>query len=432
MSRWPDLNRTRALVIGTSLYENYPDVSQAAESARRFKALISKDVMWGLDPENVEENIGRVTQREAANAILRVTGSRARLDTLLVYICGHGQRWLGEAYSPDDNLHFAFTDSDPVWPFTHLPFLAVKEMMAKANAKTKLLIIDCCYAAGAFMDAVGPEEHFEVPGAWTIVPTKSLTKAVSSWPLEKSVTAFSGALMRIIENDVSDELGDHLEEFKTLKYLTPDSIFRALYALLVSRGMPEPDARGNGIEIFLCHNRAYQESSGDIPREMLVKKLDEPNDVDLASYARAVQAESDSRDGERDPSLIELFCEKRPAADAMQLAAMLRATSLNGEANEVTAGVCRYRCGQEIAFLIDLLHRQDGIDLDVEGLLAKLKGRPDNVLATAYTALRASGCGGCWGIADRISDSISEDWPWPRLAKFMAALPAVSDYPPDR
>jgi hypothetical protein len=414
----PDPDRSYAVIIGASQYDDqdyYPRLESIKASAERLSTLISEDTVWGLPKANIRLLRGRVTVSQAANAIEEAAG-RGNVDGLFVYLCAHGRRW-AEDHVPDRDLHFALSDSVRDRSYTHLPFRAVRRMLTNGSrAAAKVLIIDCCYASDSFLSDQNIPGSFDVRGVCTMVSTRSKVRALASWP-GTTYTAFSGALIEIIEKGIAEQ-----EE-----YLTPDSVFQELRKKLRDHGYPEPDMRGNGTSVFLCKNPQYKQALNKLPYPELRAKLDDPDvAADTADYAAAVQEavrpERETGLPENGRQLVAEFGAKRPAAETVQLAGLLRSRDLGDYADRAIDRVYACRPGAEIAELVDLLHRQDGVDLDIDGILRIFAGRPGNVLPDMLAALRGSTCGDCAAIMARIDDRVLEVWPPSRLVELLAGL----------
>jgi hypothetical protein len=405
MSSWPDPGRAHALVIGTETYDDprYANLPAASASAQRIAELIRTGMIWDKVPaRNIEKLTGRVQVRDAARAIQR-KAEVPDLSALLIYICGHGQRWT-EDHIPDKNLHFAFSDSDHSWAYNHLPFLMVRMLARSAQAAATLLIIDCCYADGAFL-AADDLPRLDAPGICTMVATRWSVRAPASWP-GTDYTAFSGALIDVIEKGIP---GPEL-------YLTPDSVFRSLRQRLRAAGKPEPDNRGNGAQMFICRNRNYQPAPeqpfGDLPPT---------REIDPAGYAAAVRAAAADGRGEDAGRLVAEFCEQRAVAETARLAAMLRAADLGGLADDGIRRACAARSGSEIAQLIHFVHHQ--ADLDTVSMLQDLARRPVAVLVGLRAALDARACDDCRIANDQLSEQVLTAWPAARLDELLRVLP---------
>lgn len=413
--RKPDPARSYALIIGTSEYDDakYPQVRAVKDTAEAFKSLIATERMWNLPPrQNIKALTGRVTVRQAAAAI-EEAAARPVVDGLFVYLCTHGRRWTDNP--PDQGLHFALSDSAWNWPFTHLPFQWVRRTLARARAATTLLIIDSCWADDSFLGDPGPLQSLALPGACTMIATKSRVPADTSWQ-GSDYTAFSGALI--------DTIGTGVEGAG--EYLTPETIFPAVLRKLRADNHPEPDYRVRG-SVIVCVNKAYRQVTSETPFDELMAGLDEVAAVQPAVYAAAI-ADADREDGQSAVrQLISEFGAKRPAAETVKLAELLRsrgAPSLDEHADRLIGGYYASRDGSDITGLLHLLHRQgeDDIDTDTDDVLGKLTDRPAQITADLSASLRGTDCPGCRAIGRRIDDQVLDLWQGPRRIELLAAL----------
>jgi len=286
----------------------------------------------------------------------------------------------------------------------------VKRMLMSGDqAKAQLLIIDCCYANGAFLACGEKSEPFDVQGVCTMVATRWPVRAPASWPGTR-YTAFSGALIETIEQGI---LGPE-------QYLTPDSVFKALRTRLTTQGQPEPDTRGNGTQIFLCQNHRYEPAQDQTSYPELLLELGTDHRIDLAGYAEAVrEGHADGRRGDA-TRLVTEFCARRTATEIVRLAAVLRSADLGFYADHGIGRVYACRAGAEIAELIHLLHRQ--ADIDIDGVLRTLAERPASVLADLRKGLGCGTCDDCSVINDQVEGRILEVWHPARLDELLKAL----------
>lgn len=409
-SRTPDPARSHALIIGASDYEKhtgYASVPTAAESASKIGALIGSKQMWGLPPSNVRMLSGRVTVDEAASAIEEMA-SRADADGLFVYICAHGRIFRDE-HVPDHNLHFAFADSRQNWSYNHLPFLTVRRMLTRRpRPAATVLIIDSCYSAGAFLSSEAVPVP-SVPGVCTLIATKRPEQAHAEVP-GSPYTAFSGALIDIIDNGISGPA----------EFLTADVIFDELLKRL-NTDHPEPDMRSNGPSAFLCRNQLYARVESALPVHELIADLDKRKTIDPAAYATAVE---DAR--EANPPLavriISEFGSKRTGSEIVGLAKALQSRGVAGLSGYADALISRVYACRPAAEIVRLLHWHDREEIRVDQVLTALLEQPDRTTADVSAGLRAMECAECASFGARFDERIRVIWPPDRLPELMRAL----------
>lgn len=419
-SRIPDPARSYALLIGVSDYETssgYAPVPTAAESARELGRLIRSPMMWDL-PKNghVKVLTGKVT-RDAAHTAIEEAANRANMDGLFVYICAHGQVFTDD-WVPDRNLHFAFTDSEVAWSHKQLPFLAVRRMLTRRpNAAATLLVIDSCYAGGAFLGAAGTPLAYEAerlvePEYCTLVAAKGKQLVPSECP-GSPYTPFAGAIIDVIENGID----------APAEFLTPKAVENEVRRKLLEAQFPEPDMRSNGTSVFVCRNKRYQPVALFQPLDQLLRRLDQAESVRTAVYATAIEERWRS-EGQAAKQIVKVFGEKRTSTESFELATALRTSGtaeLSEYADLLIERVYECRRAQEI---LGLLHRHEGPSPDVESLLRKLLEQPDadHVLADVSHGLRDMGCVKCTAIRRQVDSRMFEVWPKDRWVGLLSVL----------
>jgi hypothetical protein len=146
-------------------------------------------------------------------------------DLLLVYYAGHG------ILDDDGRLHLALrtTSGDhPGW--TAIPIELIKRELGRARARTRVLLLDCCFsgqAVEAMADPAGlASGQLRLTGTFTL--TSTTANDPSSAPLGSRHTAFTGALLSALANP---------------EPLTLDGIHRHTEETLIGLGLPSPQCR---------------------------------------------------------------------------------------------------------------------------------------------------------------------------------------------
>lgn len=148
-------------------------------------------------------------------------------DLLIVYYAGHGIR-----YDLRDELFLAVrqTYRNNITG-TGVAFPWVRDIVTESSARTKLLILDCCYsglALGAMSAADVDPRAMAING--TTVLTSSPSNEISFAPPGDFYTAFSGELITLLRN------GSNLSDTE----LTVQTLFRSLRAAMARRELPRP------------------------------------------------------------------------------------------------------------------------------------------------------------------------------------------------
>ncbi|MGN2638616.1 caspase family protein [Nocardia takedensis] len=221
MSRIPHRDSSRAVLVGVGRYDLLHDIPSAANNVLDLHRLLTspgavlstQHCRTLRDPAGTQQ-IGDEVERAAEEAS----------DTLLVYFTGHG------VLDSRGRLYLALTNTDPDrirW--TALPFATVREAIAESSARTRILILDCCFSGRAF-DALstGPDAvlgQAEIEGTYTI--TSSSRNEPSFAPPGHRHTAFTAAL--IAAASTPD--------------LSLDDLYNRTRRHLRERGHPDPQRR---------------------------------------------------------------------------------------------------------------------------------------------------------------------------------------------
>ncbi|MFC0546682.1 caspase family protein [Kutzneria chonburiensis] len=216
------------MLIGTSDFQQLPLLPAVGNNLVDLRSALTDDEVgilgWGQcvmvdSPDSPSSLISR----------LRTAAAQAQ-DLLLVYYAGHGIR-VGD----EEELYLTVRQSNNDSPLdTCVPFEWVRRAVVDSPARTKLLILDCCFsgmALGTMSAPVVDTRQIEVTG--TTVITSSPRNSVShSLPGERH-TAFTGELITLLRT------GSPLPE----EPLTVAELFRSLLAAMARRKLPHPKMR---------------------------------------------------------------------------------------------------------------------------------------------------------------------------------------------
>jgi uncharacterized caspase-like protein len=224
--RFPDPARSRAVLIGASHFTIGPDqpnipAVQANLTALR-QALTSAETgvlrrefcRVLVDPTNTDD-VGAALSEMAATAT----------DLLLVYYAGHG------LVDDRGRLHLALAHTHPHRArWTAFPLELLCEEIANSTATTRVLVLDCCFS-GRAIEAMA-DDHGVISGQLDVAGTYTLTSttanAPSHAPTGERFTAFTGALLRALDDADS---------------LTLDQIYVTVDRDLAGRNLPRPQRR---------------------------------------------------------------------------------------------------------------------------------------------------------------------------------------------
>ncbi|WP_188196101.1 WD40 repeat domain-containing protein [Nonomuraea sp. SYSU D8015] len=241
------LHRAQVLLIGTATHvprsrlRDEPAVASTVQDLGRV--LVER---CGVPGNALTICADPPSPRDFGDALQGVTERAADDDVLLVCYAGHGLT------NAEGQLYLATRESggDGRVEHTAWPYAILRRYVLDSRARTKVVILDCCFS-GKAIGALGTDE---IGNAAEIAGTYVLTSAERNeyalvLPGERH-TAFLGALIELIER------GDPEGE----QHLTVEAVFRHLSRVLPTKGCPRPVGRWQGLAggLVLAPNRAWR------------------------------------------------------------------------------------------------------------------------------------------------------------------------------
>ncbi|MDA1359039.1 DivIVA domain-containing protein [Glycomyces luteolus] len=191
--RLPDGARSRALLIGTGAYEHLNGVPEIRSNLRALKSALES--YTGLPPEHCRTLLDPPDLAAVGREVEAATRDAA--DLLLIYYSGHG------LVASDGLLHLALPQtSQRLLPWSGIPFKLLHHAVQVSRAKTKVLILDCCFSGKATQLLSGEEStilgQITANGAFTLTssPANEPSFAVDG----RGHTVFTGALLKVLEH----------------------------------------------------------------------------------------------------------------------------------------------------------------------------------------------------------------------------------------
>lgn len=189
----PDGARSRALLIGTGAYEHLNGVPEIRANLRVLKEALERHT--GLPPEHCRTLLDPPDLAAVGREVEAAT--RDASDLLLIYYSGHG------LVASDGLLHLALPQtSQRLLPWSGIPFKLLHHAVQVSRAKTKVLILDCCFSGRATQLLSGEEStilgQITANGAFTLTssPANEPSFAVDG----RGHTVFTGALLKVLES----------------------------------------------------------------------------------------------------------------------------------------------------------------------------------------------------------------------------------------
>lgn len=215
----PVPDRSRAILIGASRFDDLESLPAVHNNLHDLKAALSDNDTGILPAERImvvddPRSPGEMMQ-DLRRAALQAD------DFLLVYYAGHGVR----DQRRNERLYLAVRETEHDGPAgTAVSFEDVRDVIEDSRARTRVLILDCCYsgmAVGAMSGGAVDAQEIAVGG--TAVVTSSPPNKIALAPPGDRHTAFTGELITLLRN------GSGLPG----EQLTVDVAFRVLQRTLV-------------------------------------------------------------------------------------------------------------------------------------------------------------------------------------------------------
>jgi hypothetical protein len=224
VSRFPDAERSRAILIGASDYEHsdqFPNLPAVRNNLVGLERVLADPVTGIFSQSNCAVADSPDSPKTFMQRLGRAAGEAE--DTLLVYYAGHGTLgWGGD-------LHLAVRESDNRQTVgTAVPFEWVKATIQNSPARIRIVILDCCFsgrAIGAMSSDDAALEQVDVSG--TTILTSTTANQVSHAVPGEHYTAFTGELIRVLTSGAVDTL-------------TLGEIYRPLLSAMARRSLPRP------------------------------------------------------------------------------------------------------------------------------------------------------------------------------------------------
>jgi hypothetical protein len=227
---------SRAVLIGVSTYEHadFTAIPAARNSLKAMYSLLADPLLCGwpaeqitmiADPASAVDLVGQVADlAEAATGVL------------LLYYVGHG------VLSPRGELCLTVTSTRPDRPkFTGLQWETLDEVLRDCPARTRLVILDCCFAGRAIEALAADNSHgladiTHVAGVYTLTATTRNRTAHVPPPGQQDTacTSFTGEFRDLIMSGIPGKPS----------LLTFGDIYPELLRRLRAKRLPEPGQRG--------------------------------------------------------------------------------------------------------------------------------------------------------------------------------------------
>ncbi|MFI2412063.1 caspase domain-containing protein [Streptomyces sp. NPDC018947] len=226
MTRLPDPDRSRAVLIGTSTHADgsgLPGLPAIGANLADLRQVLTDPATGSLPADHCVTAADPASAGEVGTLLARAAAEAT--DLLFVYYGGHG------LVDDRGRLHLALPRTDAAdirW--TALPFETLREELLDSPAAIRVLVLDCCFSGRAIEAMTSGHStvagQIDVAGTYTLASTSA--NAVAYAPEGATHTAFTGALLAALRGPVA---------------LTLDDLFDEVRRDLAVRDMPRPQRR---------------------------------------------------------------------------------------------------------------------------------------------------------------------------------------------
>ena len=262
MVRFPEREKSRAVLIGTARYDKLNAIPAVSNNLRAFRSLLTRSEAGGFYDEHCHTIEGPQDPSWLESHVKEV--AEQAQDVLLVYLSGHSFIDVNTR-----KLHIALEHTDPKrLHWSAFPLEMLTQSIRISPAVIKVFIFESCYSGRAIaemaMADLAPLVHDQAEITGTYTMTSSATDEISLAPPGAKHTVFTGMLL--------DVLGDATAGGAT--GITMGDLFPVLRRRLRSAGYPEPQqsVQSTAAELALV-GRAPVDHGADDTRLILAAPL---------------------------------------------------------------------------------------------------------------------------------------------------------------
>ncbi|WP_051116263.1 caspase family protein [Amycolatopsis nigrescens] len=198
-ARLPDPQRSRALLVGVSSYDELHDLPAVSRDLDDLHAVLTSPEGTGLPAEHCEVLRDPKDETEVGTALARAAAEAE--DVLFVYYAGHGL-----ISGADNKLYLATKGTKEQTVSTSaLPCTEVRQAIRTSRAKARVLVVDCCFSGRAIEQTMSGRAEVvfagvDVEGAYILTATAD--SQTSQAPEGATHTLFTGALLTALRDGV--------------------------------------------------------------------------------------------------------------------------------------------------------------------------------------------------------------------------------------
>jgi hypothetical protein len=228
-----DYPTSRAILIGTSVYDDreFPPVPAVEHSLHGMYWALTEPSLGGWPPDRVTYWPNPRDSRSVIEDLREV--ARSTTGALIFYFAGHGT-----VAGPHSDLCLVLPDTPAKAADLYgLPIEMVRDAISQSRARTKIMILDCCYSGRAADKVLSPGTIHDIArlrGAYTLTAS-NLIEELARWSGNGAEpTSFTRELLEVIRTGLPGRppvLGLH-------------DLYPEVWGRLTTLDLPEPSASG--------------------------------------------------------------------------------------------------------------------------------------------------------------------------------------------
>jgi putative AlgH/UPF0301 family transcriptional regulator len=245
LTQLSDPQRSRVVLIGSSTYDNFPELPSVANNLTALRDVLADPDRWGLPPSACTIVHNPESAAQVHDAVQRAARHVDVAGLLMVYSAGHG---VIDADTGELHLAIGHTDPDSAYA-SAVPYEWIRRAVGQSRSNHRVVILDCCYAGRAIggLSATGSgllADRAEIDRSCVMVAASANRIALA--PPEEPYTAFTGALIKVLREGVPGG-ADPLEL---------NTIYEEVVRIQRAGGRPVPElrARNGGERIPIVSN----------------------------------------------------------------------------------------------------------------------------------------------------------------------------------
>jgi hypothetical protein len=290
----PDYSRSRAILIGTSVYQDphFRPLPAVANNLRGMHEVLTDPALcaWPAERTTVLKDPSDV--RKLVQRLRRL--AQETTDVLLVYFAGHG------TITRRGQLCMILTDTESAdADITGLEFERVSEALLDSPAQMKIVILDCCYSGRAIEVLSGADaiaDSTDTRGVYTLTASDHTAHVVALDQQADAYTSFTGELLDLLCTGI---VGGPPK-------LMLNDIYLHLRHRLGAAGLPTPNQRGtdtadrypftqNAASAETCARGGEGTNTLDLPVDAQLREPPSPIDPSGGETAAGGEGEKKAR-----------------------------------------------------------------------------------------------------------------------------------------